>query len=219
MKQFLCIISALLLVSCGGAQTKQATPVVFGDTIQLVQPNLEEGLTINQALSLRASSRDFTAEPLSLEELSGVMWAAAGINRPENNHLTAPSAMAVYPLRVYAFTAEGVYLYDAPTHSLGRVVEGDHRKLTAVQDFAYHAPLNLVYVADLGRYEKYRMQRTKLESLAGMDAAGYAENVNLYAAGHALKAITRGSGLFDEVIKLLSLDENHIVSLAQTVGK
>lgn len=219
MKQFLCIISALLLVSCGGAQTKQATPVVFGDTIQLVQPNLEEGLTINQALSLRASSRDFTAEPLSLEELSGVMWAAAGINRPENNHLTAPSAMAVYPLKVYAFTAEGVYLYDAPTHSLGRVVEGDHRKLTAVQDFAYHAPLNLVYVADLGRYAKFRMERTKLEFLAGQDAAGYAENVNLYAAGNGLKSITRGSLKFADVEALLALDKDHVIVLAQTVGK
>lgn len=219
MKKLFYIMLASMLVSCGGNQPQSSTPVTFGDTIQLLQPNLNEGLTINEALSLRASSRDYSSEPLSLEELSGVMWAAAGINRPENNHLTAPSAMAVYPLKVYAFTAEGVYLYDAPTHSLGRVVEGDHRKLTAVQDFAYHAPLNLVYVADLGRYEKYRMQRTKLESLAGMDAAGYAENVNLYAAGHALKAITRGSGLFDEVIKLLSLDENHIVSLAQTVGK
>ena len=219
MKQILCILSALLLLSCGGEQPKKSTPVVFGDTIELVQPNLEEGLTINQALSLRASSRDFSAEPLSLEELSGVMWAAAGINRPENNHLTAPSAMAVYPLKTYAFTAEGVYLYDAVSHTLHRVVEGDHRSITAVQEFANHAPLNLVYIADMGRYEKFRMQRTKLEFLAGQDAAGYAENVNLYAAGHGLKAITRGSGLFDEVLKLLSLDQNHVVSLAQTVGK
>ena len=219
MRKLFYIMLASMLVSCGGNQPQSSTPVTFGDTIQLLQPNLKEGLTINEALSLRASSRDYSSEPLSLEELSGALWAAAGVNRPENNHLTAPSAMAVYPIDVYAFTAEGVYLYNSQSHSLTRVVEGDHRSLSAAQDFANHAPLNLVYVADLGRYAKFRMERTKLEFLAGQDAAGYAENVNLYAAGHALKAITRGSGLFDEVIKLLSLDENHIVSLAQTVGK
>ena len=36
------------------------------------------GLTINEALAARSSSRDFSPEMLSLEELSGVLWAAAG---------------------------------------------------------------------------------------------------------------------------------------------
>lgn len=219
MKKLFYIMLASMLVSCGGNQPQSSTPVTFDDTIQLLQPNLKEGLTINEALSLRASSRDYSSEPLSLEELSGALWAAAGVNRPENNHLTAPSAMAVYPIDVYAFTAEGVYLYNSQSHSLTRVVEGDHRSLSAAQDFANHAPLNLVYVADLGRYAKFRMERTKLEFLAGQDAAGYAENVNLYAAGNGLKSITRGSLKFADVEALLALDKDHVIVLAQTVGK
>ncbi len=220
MKKIVYIMLASLLVACGEQQPqKVASAVTYGDTIALLQPNLKEGLTINEALSLRASSREYSSEPLSLEELSGVMWAAAGVNRPENNHLTAPSAMAVYPLDVYAFTPEGVYLYDSNTHTLTRVVEGDHRSLSAVQEWAYGAPLNLVYVADLSRYAKFRMERTKLEFLAGQDAAGYAENVNLYAAGNNLKAITRGSLKFDDVEKLLALGKDQVIVLAQTVGK
>lgn len=219
-KLFPVLLLALVVVACSEQPTKTATKVIYGETISLPQPNLDEGLSINRALSLRASSREYSSESLTLEELGGVMWAAAGINRPENKHLTAPSAMAVYPVEVYAFFAEGVYRYDSATHILVRVAEGDHRELSAVQDFAYTAPLNLVYIADLSRYAKFRMERTKEEFLAGLDAAGYAENVNLYAAGNGLKAITRGSLKTAEVLSLLSLDgKSHAVVLAQTVGK
>lgn len=213
------IISITLLMIACGENKPAATPVEWGEQVTLIQPNLEEGLTINQALSLRASCREYSEEPLSLEELSGVLWAAAGINRPESKHLTAPSALALYPIRVYAFTPEGVYLYDDEGHALKRVVEGDHRILSAAQDFAYTAPLNLVYIADMSRYEGLNMSAEKCEFLAGQDAAGYAENVNLYAAGHNLKAITRGSLKSAEVLALLGLESGHRVVLAQTVGK
>lgn len=219
MKRLIPLLLAVLLASCGSNQTPTATPFEYTDTIALVQPDLSEGLTINQALALRASSREYSAEALSLEQLSGVMWAAAGINRPESKHLTAPSAMALYPIRVYAFTPEGVYRYDEMSHSLVRVVEGDHRELSAAQEFAYTAPLNLVYIADMSRYEGLNLTPAKAEFLAGQDAAGYAENVNLYAAGHNLKAITRGSLKSAEVLTLLGLEKDHTVVLAQTVGK
>ena len=219
MKLLIPLLLASLMVACGPNQTQTTTPIEYTETITLVQPTLTEGLTINQALWLRASSRDYSTEPLTLEELSGVMWAAAGINRPENNHLTAPSAMALYPIRVYAFTPEGVYRYDEQSHSLLRVVEGDHRELSAAQEFAYSAPLNLVYIADMSRYEGLNLTAAKAEFLAGQDAAGYAENVNLYAAGHNLKAITRGSLKSAEVLTLLGLEKGHTVVLAQTVGK
>lgn len=218
MKNIVFSILLALLISCGESAPK-STPITFGDTVALLQPDLSEGLTINQALSLRSSAREYSSEPLSLEQLSGVLWAAAGINRPENNHLTAPSAMALYPIEVYAFTPEGVYKYDAESHTLLRVVEGDHRPLSAAQEFAYTAPLNLVYIADMSRYEGFTMEASKKLFLAGQDAAGYAENVNLYAAGHNLKAITRGSLKSAEVLALLGLTSHHEVVLAQTVGK
>ncbi len=219
LSKTLFIISITLLMIACGKNKPTATPVEWSEQVTLIQPNLEEGLTINQALSLRASCREYSEEPLSLEELSGVLWAAAGINRPESKHLTAPSALALYPIRVYAFTPEGVYLYDDEGHALKRVVEGDHRILSAAQDFAYTAPLNLVYIADMSRYEGLNMSAEKCEFLAGQDAAGYAENVNLYAAGHNLKAITRGSLKSAEVLALLGLESGHRVVLAQTVGK
>ena len=96
------------LTACGtGVKQSVRTPVEMGERIELKTPDPKMGLTINEALAARSSSRDFSPEMLSLEELSGVLWAAAGVNR-EAGHLTAPSAMALYPIRVYAFLPEGV---------------------------------------------------------------------------------------------------------------
>lgn len=227
MRNFVILLFAVLAISCSGAADKPAnvetapapaTAVIYGDTIVLTQPDLAAGKTINQALAERASSREYSTEPLSLEELSGVLWAAAGVNRP-NGHLTAPSALALYPITVYAFTAEGVFRYNSELHVLVREAEGDYRELSAAQGFAVGAPLNLVYIADLGKYDP-KFPRDKAEFLSGQDAAGYAENVNLYAAGNGLKAITRGSLKGAEVLALLGLDaKQYVPVLAQTVGK
>ncbi|EKC55653.1 Nitroreductase family [human gut metagenome] len=56
--------------------------------------------------------------------------------------------------------------------------------------------------------------------LCGQDAAGYAENVNLYTAGHGLRSITRGSAPESELLAALGLDsDRYFLALAQTVGR
>lgn len=216
------MLAVAAMTACAGQTEKRevvATPVVEGAEIVLTQADIAAGSTVNEALKNRCSSREYSAEPLSLEELSGVLWAAAGVNR-EDGHLTAPSALALYPVKTYAFLAGGVYLYDAVAHKLVRVAEGDHRALSARQEFANHAPLNLVYIADMKVYEGRNMPADVVRFLCGQDAAGYAENVNLYAAGNGLKAITRGSAQSEDVLKLLNLcPERYSLVLAQTVGK
>lgn len=202
-------------------QQKNETVMEMSDEIMLTTPAAQGGLTINEALALRQSSREYNAERLSLEEVSGVLWAAAGANRPDGK-LTAPSALALYPIEVYACFAEGIYRYESAAHKLVKVVDGDHRQAAAMQDFAYSAPLNLVYVAN---YAKYTGRGADIPAdrrwfLCGQDAAGYAENVNLYCAAHGLKSITRGSAKADQLLDLLGLnDANHAFILAQTVGK
>lgn len=209
----------LLAVACSTPAPRPATPVEYSSEIALTAPDTVGGLTINEALWLRSSSRDYSVEALSLEEVSGVLWAAAGINRPADNRLTAPSALALYPIRVYAFFAEGVYRYDAKAQKLVRVIKGDYRGLAGAQPFVAKAPMNLVYVADLIVYEGRKIPTEHVRYLCGQDAAGYAENVNLYAAGHGLKSITRGS-FSPELLPMLQLDTaRYICALAQTVGK
>lgn len=224
MKKTLIYLAAMaLMASCSMEQQTEnqtnATPIEAGNIIQLQTPNKQGGASINEALWNRQSSREYANEPLSLEELSGVMWAAAGINRPDG-HLTAPSALALYPIQTYAFLESGVYLYDAKANTLNRQVEGDYRSLATLQDFANTASLNIVYIADLSVYEGKNIDANKVAVLCGMDAAGYAENVNLYTAANGLKSITRGGAKAEQILEILQLDPaRYAFTLAQTVGK
>lgn len=221
-KTFIYLSIMAIMASCSVSETEKApqTPVVAGDTIQLQTPSKQGGASINEALWNRKSSREYANEPLTLEELSGVLWAAAGVNR-EDGHLTAPSALALYPIQTYAFLESGVYLYDAKTNTLNRKVEGDYRHLATLQDFANTASLNIVYIADMLPYDSQsEMLLERQRILCGMDAAGYAENVNLYTAANGLKSITRGGAKAEQILELLQLDPaRYAFTLAQTVGK
>ena len=172
--------AALLLAACGGAQPAKeeakvpetVTEVKHGAEIALFKPDSKAGMTVNEALENRRSWREYAPEALSLEELSGVMWAAGGVNRPADGRLTAPSALALYPVRVYAFFAEGVYSYDAKARKLVRVAEGDPAAgWPSAQDFVYAAPLNLVYIADMSAYEGKNIPAEHVRYLCGRDAA------------------------------------------------
>lgn len=224
MKNTLFMAAAALLASCAGTPAGKtqtaATPLAEGETIQLVTPARTGGKTVDEALWLRRTSREYSPEQLTLEELSGVVWAAAGINRPQDNRLTAPSALALYPIRLYVVLPAGIYAYDAANHRLDRIVEGDRRRMAGMQDFVFTAPVNLIYVADRSVYEGRNIPAAHVDYLCGQDAAGYAENVNLYAAGHDLKAVTRGSAPKEDLLALLGLDPARFgFALAQTVGK
>jgi len=98
-------------------------------TIKLNEPNKKRGLTVMEALAVRASATEWTTQDLSAQDLSDLLWAANGINRPENGKRTAPSAMNAQDVDIYVFMKDGVYLYEAKSHSLVEVVTGDQRSL------------------------------------------------------------------------------------------
>ncbi len=213
------LVGATTLVAClGRAQSNNLTTnEMNAETITLVTPT-ETGATLLQALQARSSVRDYTADGLTLEQLSGVIWAAAGENRP--GRLTAPSAMAMYPIRTYAVLAQGIYLYDAPSHTLTRVLEGDHRKLAGMQDFVYSTPLNIMYIADLAAYagQYDSMPEADQLRLCSMDAMGYCENANLWAAANGMGAVTRAMADGPEFLKAIGAPATYRFILAQTIG-
>ena len=61
-------------------------------TIQLLPPDMGSGKSLMQALSERKSSREFSERELPLQEISSLLWAANGLNRPSEGKHTAPSA-------------------------------------------------------------------------------------------------------------------------------
>jgi len=76
----------------------------------------EKGLTSIEETLNRRSVRDYKRGPLSLEQISQLLWAASGRNLYWR---TAPSAGATYPLETYLVVGEveglerGIYRYSS----------------------------------------------------------------------------------------------------------
>jgi nitroreductase len=116
------VLASLLIFAAFGWAAAQELK-----TIKLNAPNKKRGLPVMEALSVRASVREWSDKDLSLQDLSDLLWAANGINRPDSGKRTASSAMNAQDVDIYIFMKDGAYLYDAAQHALNPVAGGDHR--------------------------------------------------------------------------------------------
>ena len=184
--------------------------------INLPAPQTEIGKPLMQALKLRSSSRSFDSKPLPLQDLSNLLWAAYGINRPESGKRTAPSAMNWQEIDIYVAMQEGTYIYDAKLHQLQPLNNQDMRGLTGQQDFVKTAPVNLVYVADLKKIARASEDDSKLWT--GADCGFVAQNVYLYCASQGLAVVIRGLIDKTKLAEALKLRPEQRIILSQTIG-
>lgn len=183
--------------------------------IGLPAPIRQGGMPLMDALSARRSSREFSSQPLSPDILSGLLWAAFGVNRASGGR-TAPSAVDAQEIDVYVALPGGVYRYDSRAHQLSLVAASDVRRVTGYQDFVDKAPLDLIFVADHARMGMVpAAQRT---SYAHVAAGAIAQNVYLYAAGNGLATVIRAWIDREAIADALGLSHGQQVLLSQTVG-
>jgi len=184
--------------------------------LPLPVPMRDGGMPLLQALAERKSGRSFSAEPLSAQVLSNLLWAAFGINRARTGGRTAPSALNGQEVDVYVSLASGVYIYACEPHELQLVAAVDARRVTGFQDFVDRAPLDLVYVADLSHVDAVPHEQRML--FAAASAGAIAENVYLYAASFGLTTVVRAWFDRSALAAALQLGGHEHVLLAQTVG-
>jgi len=184
-------------------------------SISLPPPEKHGGLPLMEALSRRRSSRDFAPDALPLPLLSGLLWAAYGLNRTEGGR-TAPSALNAQEIDVFVALPYGAYRYDAAAHALHLVAASDVRRVTGYQDFVDEAPLDLVYVADHARMAM--VPAGQRESYASVAAGAIAQNVYLFTAGNGLATVIRAWIDRAAIADALGLTHDQQVLLSQTVG-
>jgi SagB-type dehydrogenase family enzyme len=210
MRKNLIVIVAFTLVFASGIFAQQA------QNISLLPPQLDKGKSLMNALAERHSTREFSSKELSLQDLSNLLWAANGINRPDIKKRTAPTAMNWQEIDIYVFLETGVYFYDAVEMKLQAVVSGDNRAIAGTQEFVKTAPVNLIYVADYTRMGKAKEESKP--SYASADAAFIGENVYLFCAAFDMACVLRASVDKQAVAKLLNLRTEQHVVFGQSVG-
>jgi SagB-type dehydrogenase family enzyme len=204
------MLGVLMMGMIGAGQTQEM------GAIKLPSPETTGGMPLMQALKVRHSTREFGSQPLPSQILSNLLWAASGVNRSDTGQRTAPSAHDWREIDVYVVTADGAYRYDAPSHTLIKVVTGDIRPLTGVQEFVATVPLNLVYAADLDRMSGASAEDRTFYSAA--DAGFIAQNVYLHCASSGLAVVVRGLVDREALGAALGLGKHQRIILAKSVG-
>lgn len=205
------IISLLAICSMGYMQAQDLKP------IQLNAPTPKGGLTVMEAFAQRQSTRSFTEE-LSTQELSDLLWAANGINRPDKGMRTAPSALNYQDIDIYVCKKEGAYLYNAKTNKLEPIIAEDLRGWVAGQQaFVKSAPVVLVLVSDLSKMRGGNTESNRM--IGAMDAGIVSENISIACAGLGFVTVPRASMDKEELSRKLQLKDSQILLLNHPVGK
>ncbi len=200
--------------------------LMFGATLSVAQenqpmklppPQFKTGMPLMQALHFRESTREFSAEKLPPQVLSDLLWAAFGVNRPETGGRTAPSTRNWQDIDIYVSTADGLYLFDAKSHTLKLIEAKDIRVLTGMQDFVGTAPVNLIYVSDFTRMDSSYSQEDR-KITAAIDTGFISQNVYLYCASTGLATVVRGSVDKEALAKAMKLNSTQWIVVAQSVG-
>jgi len=185
--------------------------------IQLPKPVTTGGKPLMEALSDRHSGREFTDTIMPLQQLSNLLWAAYGINRPEEQRRTAPSARNVQEFDLYVAQKSGVYLWKSDSNQLELIKAGDIRGRIGRQPFVASASVVLIFVADYDRMGK--MEEDTKEFYSAADCGYISQNVYLFAASENLNTVVIGSVDRETVAILLGLKASQKVVFAQPVGK
>jgi len=184
-------------------------------SIDLPAPQKTGGMPMMDALARRASARAFAPKDLPPEQISSLLWACFGINRPDGKR-TAPSAKNNQEADIYVILKQGAYLYDAKAHKLNLAADADLRRLAGTQDYATNAPLTLVFVADLAKMGNWTDEEKR--DYAYIDAGYISQNAYLFCASEGLATVARASVDRKALAAKLKLRPDQLIVLAQSVG-
>ena len=197
------------------------------EPIVLAKPETDGGKSVLAALWERKTNRNIKADKLPPQMLSNLLWAAFGINRQQGTFgkpgRTAPSASNSQEIDLYVALEEGVYIYDAASHSLKGVVKGDFRSRSGRRGRGT-GPVHIFYVVDLNKYDTSDRQPDRSigdpevqKSYYYTDTGVIAQNVYLFAASQGLAAWFHNCDK-ENTAREFKLHSRQRVLFSQTVG-
>lgn len=208
----------------------------FADAPRIKLPQMDSlkekyNIKLTEAIRKRESRRQYSKEPMNLEELSFLLWATQGIRyiSGANTFRTVPSAGCRHALETYLaiFNVEdinpGIYRYLPLSHEI--IFEKDEDNLkekiirsTMGQKFAGSGALTFIWTAIPYRME-WRYGLASYKEIA-LDAGHVGQN--LYLACEAVDAGICAIAAYDQeyVDNLLNLDgEDEFTIYIAPVGK
>ena len=197
--------------------------------ISLPDPDFSTA-NIWECLAKRRSLRDYKPEPLSLKELSSLLWATQGktFTSAHSFYRAAPSAGALYPIETYIVInhvkeiEKGIYHLDVAGFQLETLALGSFSeeitKAALGQSMVKKAAVIFVWTAVILRSMwKYRNRAVRY---IFMDAGHICQNLQLAATALDIGSCPIGAFYDTQVNSLIQIDGKEETALyLATVGK
>lgn len=190
--------------------------IASAQNISLPAPDKKGGKPLMQALTLRQTKRAFKATPLSKQDISNILYAAYGINRPAADKHTIPTAINMKNLVLYVTSKDGTFRYDPKANKLILHNKKDLRQYAFMRKaMPLSSPMSLIYVADLSKGRDPKSTLTYSHAHAG---SAY-QNVYLYCASRGLATVICGGFNKDVMAKQMGLNTKKFAVLyTQIIG-
>lgn len=195
MKENRCLLFCLIFfaVSCQTIPAICFSDSTKGVDILLEKPSATVNTDLMEAYALRKSTKYFSRKEISLAELSTILWSANGINRKDGKR-TAPSPFAKELIKVYVFSINGIYWYDAKQHCL-KFLSSENCKIDIGAKSGARgvetAPLVLMLTGDISQFPDFITRDVRINSA---HATAGAVGQNIYLIANALNLGTRFVG-------------------------
>lgn len=198
----------------------------YANIITLPEPNCDGEISIENAILNRRSIRDYLNEPLTLTDVSQLLWAAQGTTE-SGGYRAVPSGGALYPLEVYLVAGnvmnllKGIYRYRPLGHEMIKVADGDMRnelasaalKQGCVRRGAVSIVISAVYERMTRKYGQRGVQYVHME------VGHVAQNIYLQAISLNLGTVVVGAFYDDEVKTVLKMPEEEHPLCIMPVGR
>ncbi len=195
------------------------------ETMQLPDPVKDGDMSLEKTLTLRRSKRSYTDEPLTIEQISQLLWSAQGVTS-ERGFRTAPTAGGTLPLEMFFVVnnvddlKQGIYQYHPDDHSISLIREGyysdDLTRACMGQSMVRDASVNFIFGAV---YERTTSRYGERGYRYVYNEIGHAsQNLHLQAASLDLGTVVIGAYDDDEVERILDLDPEINILYIMPVG-
>lgn len=196
--------------------------------IKLPSPQLKGNVSVEEAIAKRRSVRRYSQEPLTLSQLSQILWSGQGITGGRLLR-AAPSAGATYPLELFVIVGPksveglkaGIYRYEVSSHSLSLHKAEDLRldlvRAALNQGFLAQAPVDIAICAVYDRTCNTYGKRG--ERYIHMEVGHVGENIHLQAVALGLATVEVGAFRDEEVRETLGVEEHVKPLYIMPIGK